>query len=62
MTEYLSRRSLLRLAGSLTAGVAASRWITPPVGRAQSPDYSLLKAPDTVYCSSRGSWRSFMSR
>lgn len=48
MTEYLSRRSLLRLAGSLTAGVAASRWITPPVGRAQSPDYSLLKAPDTV--------------
>ena len=43
----MSRRSLLALAGSMTAG-AAIPWSLPRVLLAQSPDLSTLKAADTV--------------
>ena len=48
MSAYISRRSLMKLAASLGAGVAGSRWVMPEALSAQSPDVSALKSPDTM--------------
>ena len=48
MSGHISRRSLMKLAASLTAGASVKRWAAPSALLAQSSDVSALKAPDTV--------------
>lgn len=48
MSGQISRRSLMKLAASLTAGATVSQWRSPSALFGQSTDVSALKAPDTL--------------